>query len=104
MWDDKGTLIMRDEDNGRYRRDCEYFTHRRRSQLTSGAVRGNSVPLHSCSRRDFALTDHWHMPSYSYVLHALPMRQVYLRVNARRVRCLIDPRHTVIDHDHRLAR
>ena len=74
--DEKGSLERRDKDNGRYCRDRAYSTHRCRSQLTWGTMRGNSVPLHSCSRRDFAFTNHWHMPSYSYGLHAVPMCQV----------------------------
>ena len=36
-------------------------------------------PLHLCSRHDFARACHWHRPSYSYVLHTVPIHQVYLK-------------------------
>ena len=44
-----------------------------------------------------AFSDCSHRPSHSICAHAVPMRQVYLRVNARTVYCLIIPRHTVIE-------
>lgn len=45
-----------------------------------------------------AVAAHSHRLFHSYALHAAPMRKVYPRVNTRTVRCLIDPRHTVIDY------